>query len=859
MPRWPRKINRNWGSIFSNQRNSFLRSLGFELPFILSGHQNTDEPPKCVYRKSRRLALARCGVHILPILVSITVICLNLVHSYLGRTLPGSIPEPSDNIALLQVAAKAHELFIVASAVTVAMEVIRQELVSGEGVPLGMLVGGFMCTGLSYFWSAELFGALKATCSWASRIRIFAILVTAGLLAALAGPASAVLLIPKEQSWNAGGTSIFVPSSSDLLWPMVFNSSTRESNVLCTQDSLLQHGLCQNGGYVPLTNGRDVLDIFGRADYPRGSRQNLTTNMIFGPKGIDIANNFELIRGFRYSGNFRGYACETAIVGLRAVEAMYQKTILQDWTREVMSIPWDPHGRRSKFLEYKYYRSLTATTASRIPAVRVSCTPAQNISHTGRKIDFPFLDPNGCSKHSQRVRSHIVDELADPPSSEVRATWIDPDADLGAVSGLVLVQLPSSETANSTGAVGCSIDARWADGTIITSDLRSFSTSSNINVNFKAPDNLDPALHGPPTAIGQAEYSEFRPVLMNPSSTRITLGHDWLYDQSISTNGSREESSGWTQRNLNTFLQSLSLFNDLSGALPSPVGSWNSDTPGTVNRTVALEWIFTLLITDALSRTGSDQVLKSTGPISSWSIRGYERAPNFQTELLNGGDALTRPDDATPITQERVAITIGGYSYRASALTDYLSIALLLIHMLMAVSHIVYLMSTGKSSSAWESMSELLVLAQNSRPAPTALRNANVGVKRLKTYSRIARVYAVKPCEEDEDEPEINSNVELVFDETERDVFSETTFRPAKSDHHASSRGPSKRSPRSKPVRRGREARTSLAHSHCGCENCGVNGQGGCIMVELVDVLPDVKYGHAQNRRRKRTPFDSHS
>ncbi|KIX02442.1 uncharacterized protein Z518_08383 [Rhinocladiella mackenziei CBS 650.93] len=145
--------------------------------------------------------------------------------------------------------------------------------------------------------------------------------------------------------------------------------------------------------------------------------------MIFGLKGVDLANNFELIRGLRYSGNFRGDACETAILGVRTVEAMYHKTVLQDWTREVLSIPWNPHGKGTTLSEYKYYRSLTATTPSRIPAVRVSCTPAQNLSRSDSKVRVPFLEPNGCSGGSQMSQFVEFDMSNNSSTNNIHATW----------------------------------------------------------------------------------------------------------------------------------------------------------------------------------------------------------------------------------------------------------------------------------------------------------------------------------------------------------------------------------------------------------------------------------------------------
>src|SRR2546423_10647219 len=126
----------------NSPRNPFLRSVGLDLPFILGFGRGDKEPPKVVIRRSRALALCRCAVHILPVCVSITIITLNLYRYYTGRTLTGSILNVSVNIALLQIAAKVQEMLIVGSVTTMVIDVIRTELISGEGVALGAVSGG---------------------------------------------------------------------------------------------------------------------------------------------------------------------------------------------------------------------------------------------------------------------------------------------------------------------------------------------------------------------------------------------------------------------------------------------------------------------------------------------------------------------------------------------------------------------------------------------------------------------------------------------------------------------------------------------------------------------------------------------
>ncbi|KAK4199513.1 hypothetical protein QBC40DRAFT_297494 [Triangularia verruculosa] len=64
------------------------------------------EPAKYLIRKSRRVALARSAVHILPASVSIALVYVNLSGLFIGRELDGPERQNSLKMALLQVAAK---------------------------------------------------------------------------------------------------------------------------------------------------------------------------------------------------------------------------------------------------------------------------------------------------------------------------------------------------------------------------------------------------------------------------------------------------------------------------------------------------------------------------------------------------------------------------------------------------------------------------------------------------------------------------------------------------------------------------------------------------------------------------------
>lgn len=72
-----------------------------------------------------------------------------------------------------------------------------------------------------------------------------------------------------------------------------------------------------------------------------------------------------------------------------------------------------------------------------------------------------------------------------------------------------------------------------------------------------------------------------------------------------------------------------------------------------------------------------------------------------------------------------------GYAYQASRATDYLSLGVLLLHLIVALGHTLYLLLTRYSSASWEMVEELIVLAQVSRTDTKDLRNTKRGHQKV--------------------------------------------------------------------------------------------------------------------------------
>lgn len=133
-------------------------------------------------------------------------------------------------------------------------------------------------------------------------------------------------------------------------------------------------------------------------------------------------------------------------------------------------------------------------------------------------------------------------------------------------------------------------------------------------------------------------------------------------------------------------------------------------------------------------------------------------------------------------------MSITGFAYQGS-LAEYLAIAVLLFHIVIASFHTVWMTFIRETSHGWDSMLEILVLAQNSQPSVSILKNISVGIDRLKTYSRRAKIRATQPAGHDNFD-----HIEMIFSQEDHEnsmdgheqtgtAGNELSDLPAKDDH----------------------------------------------------------------------------
>lgn len=739
------KLPRTLGHLF--------RAIGLEIINVLARtkrHPRLVEPPKPVISSSRRLGLARCAVHLLPAAVSAVLITLSVKQYYIGFHLQGIITDDDTNLALLQIAAKAQELLMTASISTIVFHMIRSELIYGDGVPLGWLGSGFSFTGLSYFWSPEFWYSLRYHAPRWKKLGLFGSLLVAGILAVIAGPASAVLLIPRFDEWSAGGSIFFLDGTADEIWPNRLSYDDPDDPLYCTGPSSISNGVCPSGGFQALwnhyqqVNVSSFLDVGTKLPYAgdlAGSRYYYET----GPE-LQVPARITLGNVRRNNG-----ALSTFLIQPHAATTIFQRQLTVDWFNAAQNVS---NRLLENIARYHSHSNLNSRIKTQIPSVGVRCSAAQNISADSKEVEFPTQQPTGIGNQKATLPN-----INSTSVSHLRLAWAVLNDTIwpGVTTGAYL-ELPWS-TNDSRVVIGCTIRASWLEGELwhagpayaIYTERVEFGTNREITVDRSWLDALTP-----PTPLRGPGYFDFEPSILE--SILIASGIDTPSPNS-GTNNERMTAT------------------DI----------WNGEEfTGGGNRTTFLESILASHFVDGIARTGSHRAYNTTDSSSDVPLALFARGSDYNKTLLRGTNALEHPAPGAKYTELRQNVTIEGYMFRATSVADYLSMSVVAFHIAIALAHTSWCLWYKTSSGCWDTITELLVLAQNSPPAAGALQNTGAGIKSGPLYARKARLRAT---------PSINgggqdrvgaaaARVELRFDDsTENDE--DTEMQPLRADKSA--------------------------------------------------------------------------
>ncbi|KIX02445.1 uncharacterized protein Z518_08386 [Rhinocladiella mackenziei CBS 650.93] len=723
---------------------------------------STGEPKKVVVSDSRRTALRRCIFHIPPVLGSIAILTLNLHGIYLGEEVNWLFKSETLSLMGFQILAKIHEIFIVTSLGLIVLHAVRNELLFGHGLPLGLVGSGLSFSNFSFFFTREFGGGLRNLVQPGHRLRkasFIGLLCLAGAIATLAGPSSATLMVPQTQSWSAGATEFFLNGSLERFWPSDLSKDMAELQQYCDNETSTASAFCPAGGFISLQEhwGRMNYTNFYDYDVPPYAKM-LSGSRFYWPIHSPTSPIPPLYQlgDPRTDQDMHSY---TFLVQPHAAAATLMQRIATDWWTVLVSTMGLTDSRVDD-------RNIGADVLAAITSVR--CTEPQNISESGKTVRFPAID--GRFTYIQGF-DFVVDGLDTNAVNHLRFQWVHLPETFGAVSIGGVFESPWSSDNKSRIVIGCSAQSGWLPATILT-DKYSFWSGWY-------PWGMDWGGRTPAWTSTPANAEE------SATNGRIAISSEWLDLLTPTTSDIVTGAEVWQPSTIESVLDNAKLAADLSPLNGATLTEeWVKNDPSEVSRTTLLEAIVCSVLVDGLSRTGSYRAFNTTGPSSEWPLALYDPLPDFANRLLAGRTALSTPSlPSAEVTTIHIKMQIDGFALKAT-LATFLSMAVLLIHVTMALVHTGWVLVRKKTSNSWDSISELLALAQNSQPASVALGNTAAGINLGKTYAQIAKIRVRNQYGYSN-----NDHVALVFDESgsELETTAASSGRREQEDneHHA--------------------------------------------------------------------------
>ncbi|KAK3369778.1 hypothetical protein B0T24DRAFT_708781 [Lasiosphaeria ovina] len=174
-----------------------LKSRTLSEPPAYNGERSapkTLEKPKIASSSRKRDALLWTSIYHLP---PVIITALYTVVYFQQWTWPS--PGPSEEaLAALQFVAKVHECIVVASLSNVLYHRVRHLLMRTDGLPLGLVTSSFEVSNPLYFLSSAFLASLRTLLSSFPIFFTFGLLGAVAVLSVAANPFSAILLLPRS-------------------------------------------------------------------------------------------------------------------------------------------------------------------------------------------------------------------------------------------------------------------------------------------------------------------------------------------------------------------------------------------------------------------------------------------------------------------------------------------------------------------------------------------------------------------------------------------------------------------------------------------------------------------------------------
>jgi hypothetical protein len=589
--------------------------------------------------------------------------------------------------------------------------------------------------------------------------------VLSGIIATLTGPATAILAIPRIQDWPAGGmifwmngnyltaealTILFFFFDADMgtgsdaqLWPALLAEGSLEGTNCSTDFLKLNNQGCPSSAFTALYSHFSNWSNMPDSGYQVLLQSPKIRTMMYTVTGVLSATDTWAYTAHNPSANLQD-----------ATISLYQNSMLR---LKAFYPNQKPYPKALDLATTKQYELDT-----KLPAVRASCLHHNDTVFQDDIFMLTFPELNQWTSYRSGGKTVAVNATSvakDYLSSRGLVTTNDSSVNLiWPTSNLIAI--PVDIAAGDAGSLGlvllrpnngtvtpftCTIDARWAQGS-------SFIESSN----------------------GEALLSHDFANDTTRNIVQAVLKNDAI-------NGASPMWQSWSTDAWSNVDISTGWYDRLSPSIPDSAISWlDSDSPN--NQTLlerlltlgflpaagedplslliehlSLELVISMFFVGGMSRTGTQHQIETWKLFPSWPSDAFYLAyDDTSRSMVRYGDpeeTFPKPSilDGYPSSRMMMRAIYNGYVMTLSDWFDRLSAAILLAHAALVIWHIVYVLRSRKTSQAWDTTTEMLVLAMQSQPAaPGILENICAGVDSRNTLSRIASIKVANAKDEED-------------------------------------------------------------------------------------------------------------
>ncbi|RVX73117.1 hypothetical protein B0A52_02244 [Exophiala mesophila] len=702
---------------------------------------DTLERPKPAIVKGLRANYRKFIPHLASIIVTTAVVQLSFRKQYWM-----DLQDPSANISpgltqsgalnALQLAAKCHEVILVASLGKTVLRFAQHYLVGPRGLPLGFLTNSFLIGSGDFIFTKAFWSSV-----WSNKAhywRFFTISLFAAMLAVLVGPSSAIAVIPSLNYYPLNA-----PFEQEMLPFYIFNHSTvlfpsnvtaaslngPDSGINCTisSSSTSYQNVCPAGGF------RETYDWALKLRFSNSTRgTNISLPDVFGESRRIVSTQ----------------SCETELDGRASGMS------LPSFITSAMTAYWT-------FARNNYQGLALTTTQPRItlqgslyaPSVEVLCDA--HVYYNQTHLDEREANPFPSFDASQSLPEPGFETPVSGPMNATEVNWVPMPAGpeypaIGSIIRVPTLYIRDNDSSLQQGTEihACSIYAQWLPVDVfyqprqedqVALALKHPKTDTCLDVGS----NSLTSTSRPPRNISiDLDYANAinQPIPFTIGPTPVLVA---MMDGNIDAEGSIDNQTGYAFKA------------PMVAAKPLSEGIQLTPDESRRSHSTLIATLLAGVVTDGLARIAGNGIYPYSSPIflTNQTTEDGGMVGQFIVSSAQGGvdQALnaTEPAQDDWLRIDPIFSRYGyGYNWNDSRITQF-GVIVLLIHLAIAVGHtlyLVYMIFIARQGlvGSWATISELLTLAMNSTPSLN-LQDTCAGVDAAKTWRQVVSVRETQP------------------------------------------------------------------------------------------------------------------